>query len=84
MLYLILIFNSLINLTLSITLFINTKSNISLKYYYVSVGYTIFESSLNNQFTGETVEVGLYTFIDGAARDEARHTCMLQGLLKKL
>ena len=26
----------------------------------------------------------LYTFIDGAARDEARHACMLQGLLKNL
>lgn len=26
----------------------------------------------------------LYTFIDHAARDEARHACMLEGLLKRL
>ena len=26
----------------------------------------------------------LYTFIDHAARDEARHACMLEGLLKNL
>ena len=26
----------------------------------------------------------LYTFIDHAARDEARHACMLKGLLNRL
>lgn len=59
-----------------------TKTNIT-QMMNGEVGANIFKTDLAAKAKAANL-TELYTFIDHAARDEARHACMLEGLLKRL
>ena len=59
-----------------------TKTNIT-KMMNGELGSNKLKSELATKAKAANIEE-LYTFIDHAARDEARHACMLKGLLNRL
>ena len=59
-----------------------TKTNIT-KMINGELGSNKLKSELAAKAKAANIEE-LYTFIDHAARDEARHACMLKGLLNRL
>lgn len=59
-----------------------TKTNIT-QMMNGEIGANIFKADLAAKAKAANL-TELYTFIDHAARDEARHACMLEGLLKRL
>ena len=59
-----------------------TKTNIT-QMLNGEIGSNKFKADLATKAKAANLEE-LYTFIDHAARDEARHACMLKGLLNRL
>ena len=59
-----------------------TKTNIT-QMINGEIGSNKFKAELATKAKAANLEE-LYTFIDHAARDEARHACMLKGLLDRL